>query len=368
MKCNAPLFLHFFLILALSLYCGLAATHATPRGPDKSPSQPGDETPSQPGIQIEIPYITDIKHDDANWLPVAGETITVSFNLVSLAGSATADVTVTLPEVSSFKGICGNVKGDNPSDNDFRLLSSSNSGWEESGTDTLTVEVAANDSSKPITTPYTIVVDCHDYAAFGVLKVETTRDGNSISEASLRLPKDNNENEIADKWENEKGFYTADKTEAAKTARKDDDLGPNTRNDLKFAPIGDGISVFDEYRGMRLKDGQHQRLNPSTQEIFVYWDDDNATYINNGVGMATKLPGIVPYLIDNEDRAEPGLDILRFQHEHDAWGLWVSRCRFSGAHKNACTQDLTVPWRHGGQLLSLGEERLCRVGVKFDDE
>ena len=81
MKRNAPFFIHFFLILALSLYSGLAVTHATTPETDNSPSQPGDETPSQPRIQVESPNVTDLAHGDEDWLPVADQTTTVTFKL-----------------------------------------------------------------------------------------------------------------------------------------------------------------------------------------------------------------------------------------------------------------------------------------------
>lgn len=70
----------------------------------------------------------------------------------------------------------------------------------------------------------------------------------------LSLPLDNNDNGIADAWEK---LWKVSDPDA------DDDSLPNNPN------VGDGLTVFEEYRGIYWR-GNHHRMSPARKDVFVY--------------------------------------------------------------------------------------------------
>ncbi len=114
----------------------------------------------------------------------------------------------------------------------------------------------------------TVMIRASDYGAWAKLRCEVNIDGTvhdcqtERGEDYITIPHDTDEDHIADFWEDEYGVRDQDET-------ADLDSKPENQNDN-----GDGISLYEEYRGFVDIDGEHQRLHPDIKTLFVR-DQDN---------------------------------------------------------------------------------------------
>ncbi|MFN8288518.1 MAG: hypothetical protein U0V74_17300 [Chitinophagales bacterium] len=110
---------------------------------------------------------------------------------------------------------------------------------------------------------------CYDNGAYGKLtahvkittpngpvEIDAHLDGDTKTEVSI--PKDENDNKMADKWEKDEGIF-----EKNYGPIKDDEQQPDNKND------GDGLSLFEEYRGIMSND-ELKRLNPKNKDLIVH--------------------------------------------------------------------------------------------------
>ena len=117
-----------------------------------------------------------------------------------------------------------------------------------------------------------VTISSYDWGGWGSLKVTAELDNNQTVVAhlqnqpdieELKIPKDDNDNHIADEWEQQ--FKD-------KTAESDEDK-------LEYQELaqGDGLSLYEEYRGFRVQGGAHIRTDPDVPDVFVYDQDDIGT-------------------------------------------------------------------------------------------
>jgi len=190
-------------------------------------------------------------------------------------------VTYTLDKVSQYKGICMNYPRQNADDKpDLR--------WDK---------LAKNESHLASSTDLTLVsnkregkdlvayVTAYDYAAYGILKAHVHLDDDDLDldahlkekpdESFATIPVDENQNKIADKWEKDINIY-------GKIFNPDfdeDELPKDQRRN------GDGYTLFEEYRGFKVKDnilpgGTHEvfkdghlRMDPNYKDLFINDND-----------------------------------------------------------------------------------------------
>ncbi len=127
------------------------------------------------------------------------------------------------------------------------------------------------------TTDAIAVVLCYDYGAYGKVRVTAILDtGQEIEgfveghpeQTAITLPKDENDNHIADTWEKEEGTFGQAQDPAWDEADEPNDHEAN----------GDGISLYEKYRGFQFGE-THERLKARKKHLFVY-DPDNVVRLN----------------------------------------------------------------------------------------
>jgi hypothetical protein len=110
-----------------------------------------------------------------------------------------------------------------------------------------------------------VSVSCYDGAAYGRLKVEAHLDDGRVVLAHVEgksggmdvtIPYDDNDNKIADTWEDSKGVK-------GKSPSVDDDEQPLGDHDN-----GDGLTIWEEYRGF-MEDGKYIRTDPKKKDLFI---------------------------------------------------------------------------------------------------
>ena len=109
----------------------------------------------------------------------------------------------------------------------------------------------------------TVMIRARDYGAWAKLRCEVNIDGvwhkceTERGKDYITIPQDTDEDRIADLWEDEYGVRDQDEV-------ADLDSKPEEQHSA-----GDGISLYEEYRGFVNVDGEHQRLHPDIKTLFV---------------------------------------------------------------------------------------------------
>ena len=141
---------------------------------------------------------------------------------------------------------------------------------------------------------FTLAVGSYDYGAYGKLSVESDPDVpvriEGYSGTTIKLPRDDNNNHIADAWE-EKNLppsYSND-------ANSDDDVSYKNKNN------GDGFSLYEEYRGFMVK-GKHEgkgRTDPSKKDLFIWSNMPEKT--RDGIKLFGSTTGIEVHEINKDE-------------------------------------------------------------------
>ena len=130
---------------------------------------------------------------------------------------------------------------------------------------------------------FTLKVRSYDYGAYGkvtaTLHKQDASDSQEPPSDTVSIPRDDNNNRIADGWERGHNMYKSNENEADDWAASDDETGPTGNN-----YPGDGLSVFEEYRGFRVSSGYVSTDPVDTKDLFVYTECDD------GIGYASNLP------------------------------------------------------------------------------
>lgn len=202
-----------------------------------------------------------------------------------------ASFTFELLDTSREPGICLNFPAPDsvakPAPFDFQILEADNPGLEvkEKGQSASTKGEPSPDAE--------VMVRSFDYGAFAIFKA-TARVGDRTyiahlaqdeTKQFLRLPKDDNDNRVADAWEKSVGCL--DKKLPADWDGADDPSGQGTK--------GDGISLYEKYRGFDFA-GIHERLRPYNKKYVFCLD------VTGGVQRALVSPSMSPYAFTKVSR------------------------------------------------------------------
>ena len=151
-----------------------------------------------------------------------------------------------------------------------------------------------------------IVVQAFDSGAFGRFKAEVNIDGvwsEVLAEDGkpyITLPLDENENHIADFWEEKWGVL-------GQKATDDRDPEPGGLED------GDGLTNFEEYRGFAMK-GRWSDTWPGLKDVFVVDD------VGRGVGHFTKL-GVAIHFLDRTEVSGLSDRVVNFNRSFASAGI-----------------------------------------------
>ena len=192
------------------------------------------------------------------------------------------DIGVTLTS-TAYTGYAANFGDTTESDLKFHrddYPTSTTPQWTINNIGQMAYSIGTDSTSREI--PSLITVRCYDWGASGTVRVTVAvRGSNSMPyTAAKSIPVDENENGIADGWEDMTQSYEVvvngiEKKRNGYDPTADDEKGPaNNNND------GDGWSVYDEYRGIFTTDTDTQvtRLDPKKKDVMVCSDEYMAEY------------------------------------------------------------------------------------------
>lgn len=196
-----------------------------------------------------------------------------------------------------------------------------------------------------------VTITSYDYGSYGKLKVTAILDdGNKVAahwekkpgQTELTIPLDENDNHIADKWEeqnlgiNQKGI-----------AEEDEDYQP--KGDYRCYE-GDGFSLYEEYRGFMVN-GNYKKTSPITKNLFLYVEVPESIV---GIDLFEQASHITVHRIKREEMDADR--VVNFNHKTahvvDQHGLLLVEGEMEGA---------------GGWVQSEGPPRYVpRVNIKKD--
>ncbi|MDR3774516.1 MAG: hypothetical protein P4L26_14275 [Terracidiphilus sp.] len=197
--------------------------------------------------------------------------------------------TITLEDTSKEKGVDSNWPNPNSATTDFDMKIDPLNGW---------IKVADEKGQSAETkqeglTEFKVSINSYDWGGSTKLKVIAELEGGQTVVAHVRghtdqdflsIPKDDNQNHIADYWEDIFGLKNAD-------ASADDDQHP-----LGDGHNGDSIALYDEYRGFHIGgNGKHERTSPETKDLFIL-DSDGL-----GAGIYEQATGVSVHLIKSTE-------------------------------------------------------------------
>ncbi len=213
-------------------------------------------------------------------------------------------------ERSSYKGYCMNAGSETTPDFSFP--------------DNATTAVL-NFTSDGLAGPVTL--QSKDYGGKCKVKVEVKRGTTSYCSYTKTIPKDNNNNKIADCWEND----------AANNWTTDNETGPGNNSNN-----GDRLSPYEEYRGFMLYSGSHTRTSPSTKTLFIYTETDISFNGDNEAGQegktdlsyasAAALRGTEVYKVDKHSSRKINPNEVSGTGHQDQYHLYVIKSGYESGY------------------------------------
>ncbi len=204
-----------------------------------------------------------------------------------------ANLVLSLQDVSMEKGVCLNWPlAGAKSDRGLRLLAKENPELDVLGPDEARTKEPVEELD--------LVITCHDFGAYGKLHVDAKDpDGKALKVtvrgregADLSIPLDDNRNHLADAWEvGETGHLRG------AAAEDEEDLPKG-----KSGCTGDGLSLYEEYRGFRVK-GVHRRGDPDRKDLFVC-DRTSGKVAGPGIDRFSAATWLAVHRLDMEELGE----------------------------------------------------------------
>jgi len=229
-----------------------------------------------PAGEEDVEAVIETPKDYENWQPAAEKTedkagplpIIVNVRLHKKGekdkpASQRAQFRFELVDTTREKGVCLNWPADKAQDTyDLRIEQDKNKDLDvKDGKEGQKAETKKNVSGAAV------VISCFDWGAFARLKVTAILDGGSGSEVlayldsdkskhELEIPKDADDNYIADVWEKKNGVYGS-------YAEDDEESSPEGDGNP-----GDGLTLYEEYRGF-MENGKHILGDPKKKDLFI---------------------------------------------------------------------------------------------------
>ena len=202
----------------------------------------------------------------------------------------------SLEHVSENKGVCMNWPP-SQSASTHRGLRFRKSDYPSGGP--VVFEGEGNLRTRELVEEVEVLVHAFDYGAWGTLRVTAQdADGNEVTvkvrgkeTPDLDIPKDEDANRIADAWD----YKYRSHGSAADTDEDNDPPGKG------FAYRGDGLSLYEEYRGFRVNGG-HVRTDPTRKDLFIR--DDTSGSAQAGLDIFEKVTNLKIWRVGEKELGE----------------------------------------------------------------
>lgn len=239
-----------------------------------------------------------------------------------------ARIQFSLAHVSENKGVCMNWPSDQSTFTN-RGLRFRESDYPAGGP--IVFEGEGNLRTRDLVEEVEVLVHAHDYGAWGTLRVTAQdTDGNEIKvkvrgkeTPDLDIPKDEDANRVADAWD----FKYRSHGSAADTDEDNDPPGKG------FTYRGDGLTLYEEYRGFRVNGG-HVRTDPTRKDLFIR--DDTTGSAQAGLDIFEKATKLKIWRVDKQELGESRIINANSDsktHQVDQHGLIIKSTDLANAQQ-----------------------------------
>ena len=260
------------------------------------------------------PIDLEISQCPSDWLPTYNDTVSITATIKP--SGETGTITFTLPNanVSDEPGYCMNAGTQTTTEEDLQFVSPQSGftiGTDANGDPTATTTSSVNSA--------TVQVKCYDYGAYGQIQATAALDcGGTLTghvvdgtDTFVRIPRDDDDNHLADGWEADmeddwEDQYGDTHTFDGTGLQDDEKADPDSQSGGADGPpvnlgphddTGDGLTVYEEYRGFQFggSTDNWKRLSPCRKELLVEADFMAAGTTTGGSGTSTGLGAFVLY-------------------------------------------------------------------------
>lgn len=158
---------------------------------------------------------------------------------------------------------------------------------------------------------FEIIIKSYDWGGWGRLKVTAETEGGKKIEnvyveghkgmKELQIPWDLNNNHIADKYERD--FHIP----GNKAADSDEDFIPEGDGNR-----GDGLTLYEEYRGFMTRGNKHVRSDPARKTLFIY---NKVPHGKAGIDLFKAQSRIEVFELDKEQQMNPSR-VINYNNHH----------------------------------------------------
>jgi len=271
----------------------------------------GDIVDNVDGVAKYMPGFEDTFAEAIQWDANGRYTTPQTMNLVAEwepADYPLNQVTFEITRTTAVTGFCMNSQQHPGGDDDFSFSAGAGN---DKGPKNATINQAVA----------TVPFYCKDFGGYCEIELTCARGTQTVYQTQLEIPKDDNNNEIADAW-----FYDLWNGTGA---NYDGETNANVNS------TGDGLTRYEEYRGF-LRKNQYERMSAASKELFIF--RDNESY---GVGAGPPTLAEIEFITADEMNGaafdtSPGTRdpsktprIVNFNfkpgaHRVNQHGLWVS--------------------------------------------
>jgi hypothetical protein len=239
-----------------------------------------------------------VKITDCNfpWMPEKDNTTKFTANIIP--EDVKGKIKFILSNVSDEPGYCLNAGKQSTADKDLKFESDKNPLFY------ISQKGAVAESKKEVNT-IDVVVSSFDYGSYGNIEVEAKVQNKIAKSETKNIPKDDDNNHIADSWPYNSG-----------NATDDNDNVPVGAN------LGDGLTRYEEYRGFMIN-GVHTRTNPNEKDLFIR--DENTIGIGNAGALQFNI-----HLINNSEWNTNR--VINFNGDNDQCGIRLINGGESGSN------------------------------------
>ncbi len=263
------------------------------------------------------------------WIPEASESddLSIAWVSVTISGITNRDqykkIEISLT-TSMLSGICGNSTNQDIVDTGLQNVYNSTirdlifrteengDNWEVVSKHKLRYTVPSEDEKRKATVTLPVGVLCLDFGAHGrLLGGVKKRNDNDDTSATLptpvRIPRDDNNNNIADSWNND--YYALD-TQGNLDSSQFRRFGTDSDVDTSLNSVhsGDRLTAFEEYRGFMTwpyapasgragsdpPSVRHTRTSPDAKDMFIVNENSETKYRGTGTGHGRLSQHLLP--------------------------------------------------------------------------
>ena len=286
--------------------CDNCVSTPNPNQDDTNNNGIGDACESDYSINLKLSDPNNPTIDHSTWQPRDGRQAKITAELMDKNGN-TLNTTVTLSLVESLTSqLPGRYTNDSSTDTNFDY------------------SIISGDGTS------VIAIKSHDYGGKTAIKAEAVYNGRTIT-GELRIPKDSDNDGLPDTFESDTTLNPSGELNPFNKDSDSDNISDGLEDEEGAINqyIGDGLTAFEEYRGV-MWNGAHHRLSSERKNLFVAAVDFADQGFPFAIGDAFKNAGVDVFSVETTSYGQQWSQIDTSKFEDTNIDVLIVRSYVSG--------------------------------------